>query len=51
MDTGALFEKYTIGEIRDIEKKTRYVHGTVITIFDVYFNNVFLLKVSEVLCS
>jgi len=24
MDTGALFEKYTIDEIRDIEKRTRY---------------------------
>ena len=23
MDTGALFEKYTIEEIRDIEKRTR----------------------------
>ena len=25
VDTNALFEKYTIDEIREIEKKTRYV--------------------------
>ncbi len=34
MDTNVLFEKFTVEEIRDIEKKTRSVYNTIKIFFD-----------------